>query len=246
MYKVPPKVCEICMQVLVVIPVADYELGKACIESILREDSASGIDIDDVLIVDNTKEGGFPYGKHYYRDPDGHNIGVARAWNIGARQVVEKQLDYLIIMSQSMLFGPIKETTWIKQMETFMGENVIESDGHSWHLIALHRRLFEKIGYFDENFYPGYFEQIDWCYRLELNGLQGAWARVWVNALSQTVGNHTNLVLAPPLLQYYREKWGGDKGEETFKLPFGNKPIGYFPNNSIPDLAKKYGLELWW
>jgi hypothetical protein len=240
------------MQVLVVIPVADVELGERCLLSATMDNSASGIDPKDILVVDNTRLGNAlsflpsSLGVQYYRDPDNHNIGVPRAWNIGARKVVEEQLDYLVIMSQSMLFGPIKETTWIKQMETFMGENVIESDGHSWHLIALHRRLFEKVGYFDENFYPGYFEQIDWCYRLELNNLQGAWARVWVNALSQTVGHHSDLVLAPPLLDYYREKWGGDKGEEKFELPFGDKPIGYFPDNSIPDLAEKYKLKEWW
>lgn len=236
------------MKTLTIIPVIDFGLGQECVDSVLRENSASGIKAEDILIVDNTRAGGFlpPSGSQYYRDPDNHNIGVGRAWNIGAKQVVKQELDYLIIMSQSMLFGPQKETTWIKQMETFKGENVIEADGHSWHLIALHRRLFEKVGYFDENFYPGYFEQIDWCYRLELLGLQGAWARVWVNALSQSVGKHSNLVLAPPLLAYYRQKWGGDKGEELFDLPFGNKPLGYFPNVSIPELAKKYELEEWW
>lgn len=233
------------MKVLTVIPVIDKQLATQCVESILRPDSAAGIKQEDILIVDNSKEGLHWAGQEKlqrHRDPDGHNLGVARAWNIGARKVVEEGYDYLTLMSQSMLFGPIKETTWSKQMETFRGENVIESDGHSWHLIALHRRLFEKVGYFDENFYPGYFEQIDWCYRLETLGLQGAWARVWVNALSQTVGHHSHLVLAPPLLEYYREKWGGDKGEETFKLPWGRKPLGYFPDRSIPDLIKEYGL----
>lgn len=236
------------MKTLTVIPVIDRETADICIKSILRSDSAAGIDPNDIIIVDNTKEGlGNYFDLDVYRDPDGHNIGVARAWNIGARRVLEgKMIDYLIVMSASMQFGPIKETTWIRQMETFNGANCIESDGHSWHLIAFHRRVFELIGLFDENFYPGYFEAIDFGYRLRMLNMEGGWPRVWVNALSQSVGRHTDLVLAPPLLEYYRQKWGGDKGEEKFVLPFGDKPLGYFEDHSIPELAKKYGLTNWW
>ena len=235
------------MKTLTVIPVIDAELGKQCLDSIARDNSAAGIDLKDIVVVDNTKQGGFTYlDVKTFRNANGHNIGVARAWNVAAKQVVIKDYDYLIIMSQSMLFGPEKETTWIKQMETFNGANCIESDGHSWHLIAFHKRVFDLIGLFDENFYPGYFEAIDFGYRMRMLNIEGGWPRVWVNALSQTVGNHTDLVLAPPLLKYYREKWGGDKGEEKYKLPFGDKPLGYFPTNTIPTLAKRYGLETWW
>lgn len=242
------------MQILVVIPVADSTYGMMCVSSILKDNSASGIKASDILVVDNTKHGlgdASVWDKvSIYRDPDGHNIGVPRAWNIGARKVVEEQLDYLVIMSQSMLFGPIKETTWVKQMETFNGYDVIENTGNSWHLIAIHRRIFETIGYFDTNFHPGYEEAIDFHRRMQLAGFKnkgdGHWTNVWVNALSQTVGHHSNLVLAKPLLEYYDRKWNGSKGNEKFSLPFGDKPLDYFVERPIPELAKKYGLENWW
>lgn len=235
------------MKVLTILPAMSEEECNTCLNSIARPDSAAEIKLEDIRVIDNSKDGFIPQQKvSVYRDPDGHNLGIARSWNIGAREVVEKQYDYLLIMSSAMLFGPMKEITLMEQLRRYRGENVIESDGHSWHLVALHRRLFEKIGYFDENFYPAYFEQIDWCYRLEVLGLQGAWPRVWVNALSTTVGKYSYLTLAPPLLEYYRQKWGGDKGEEKYKLPFKDKPMDYFPNNSIPDLARKYELKEWW
>ena len=252
------------MKTLTVIPVIDKELATQCVESILRPDSAAGIKPEDVLIVDNTKHGltgtiksaGVTYGLDEYmgvkkyRDPDNHNIGVPRAWNIGARKVVEEGYDYLIIMSQSMLFGPIKETTWIRQMETFMGYDVIENTGNSWHLIAFHRRVFERTGYFDTNFHPGYEEAIDFHRRMQLVGFgnkgEGGWTNVWVNALSQTVGHHSDLALAKPLQDYYARIWNGSKGNEKFTLPFGDKPLGYFPNRTIPELAKEYGLQTWW
>src|ERR1700758_2399570 len=168
---------------LTVIPVIATDTTDKCIASILMDNSAAEIRREDILIVDNTRHGlanRYP-GIRTYRDPNGHNLGVARAWNVGAREVVDRGLDYLILMSASMMFGPIKETTWMRQMRTFWGADVIESDGHSWHLIALHRRCFEQVGYFDENFYPAYFEQIDWCRRLRMLDMEGAWPRVWVN-----------------------------------------------------------------
>jgi hypothetical protein len=133
-------------------------------------------------------------------------------------------------------------------MQTFWGADVIESDGHSWHLIALHRRCFDAVGYFDENFYPAYFEQTDWCRRLRMLDMEGGWPRVWVNALSQGVALHAPLVScpAPPLLDYYRDKWGGDKGAETHMVPWGDKPLDYFPQRSIPELIHRYGLLVGW
>lgn len=236
------------MKTLTVIPVIDTITADICIDSILMVNSAAGLGVSDIIIVDNTREGlQGRYPVEVIRDPKGHNMGVPRAWNVGARRVQgSKEYDYLTVMSASMRFGPMKETTWTRQMETFKGANCIESDGHSWHLIGFHQRVFDLIGLFDENFYPGYFEAIDFGYRLKMLNMEGGWPRVWVNALSQDVGRHSNLVLAPPLLQYYREKWGGDKGEEKFVLPWGDKPLGYFPDNSIEDLIIKYELTNAW
>lgn len=235
---------------LVVMPVMREEMTDVCIESIFMPNSAAGIKPEQILLVDNAKQAfAHKYGLRVYRDPEHHNLGVARAWNIGAREVLEnKNLEYLVIMSASMRFGPELHTTWVKQMQTFWGANCIEADGHSWHLIAFHRRVFELIGLFDENFYPGYFEAIDFGYRMRMLNIEGGWPRVWVNALSQGVAMHAPLISCPaePLLAYYHEKWGGDKGEETHVLPYGDKPLGYFEHHSIPELAAKYRLKEWW
>ncbi|KKL63663.1 hypothetical protein LCGC14_2172860 [marine sediment metagenome] len=237
------------MNLLAVIPALIPETTDICIETALMDKSSLGFLKEDILIVDNSRDGfAFKYDLRTHRDPDGHNLGVARAWNVGAREVMEKKLDYLVIVSASMQFGVEFHTTFHKQMMTFWGSNIIEATGHSWHLIALHRNLFEEIGLFDENFYPAYFEQVDWCYRLKMVGKESGWPHAWLNALSQGSALHLPAVSCPadPLLQYYREKWGGDKGEEKFKLPYGDKPMDYFEDRSIPELAEKYQLEKWW
>lgn len=248
--------CETCkgtgtlpLPLVVVLPVIKRETTDRCIKSVLMPKSAAGFKPEELLIVDNSREGwGSEYGLPTYRDPDGHNIGVAGAWNIGAQKVLDNNLDYLVILSASVEFGPELHTTFKRQMETFWGENVIEAEGHSWHLIAFHRRIFEQVGLFDENFYPAYFEAIDFGYRMRVLDLEKNFTKVWVNAISWGSGQHIDMVdcPAPPLLQYYREKWGGDKGEERWELPYGSQPLYHWKKDTVKRLAERYSLTNWW
>lgn len=276
---------------LVVLPVITSTYADRCVASILDEDGSSGFDPGRVLIVDNSRDGfaemryggghaGDDDGRsppafwndrardlRFYRDPDGHNLGTSRAWNIGAREVLGRGLDYLVICSASMLFGPIYNTTFTRQLAWWRvgpepdrdprGEgyaNVVEALGHSFHLIAFHRRVFETVGVFCPAFYPGYFEAVDFSRRMSMVGMEGGsrWQKVWVNAMSQAVGGHLDVIACPagPLLKVYRDRWGGDKGEERYTLPEGDKPLDYFVEEPIPVLAERYGLgeygEGWW
>lgn len=235
-----------------VLPLLHPGISEDCIRSIEKEGSSLGILPDRILVVDNSQEG---FGDKYlergfksYRDPNGHNIGVARAWNLGAEEVITKKLDYLVIISASMYFGPVHQCTFFTQMQSHWGEKMIEADGHGWHLIAIHRSVFETIGLFDTNFYPAYFEDVDFSRRMRMVGLQGGYSKVWVNAISQGNALHRNFVdcKAQPLLEYYSAKWGGGKMEEKFDLPFGDKEIGYFPEKSIAELQIDYKLENYW
>ncbi len=234
---------------LAVVPVLDEHWAGMCLGSMTDPELSFGVDPSDILIVDNTRHGmKSTWGCWRYRDPDGHNLGVARSWNLGAQRVLDEERDYLVLVSSSMEFGPLLHTSFVRRMETYWGHNVIEATGHSWHLIALHRRLFETIGLFDPNFYPAYFEQTDWCTRLRIAGLEHGFIHVWINAMSRGVAKGLEHVDCPagPLLDYYRTKWGGAKGEETFMLPWGTKPMGYFETPTVPEMIERYGLERAW
>lgn len=239
---------------LVVCPVLWDQPADRCMESIVAPHSAFGIPPERVLIVDNSRDAFATryqgHGFRYYRDPDGHNLGVARAWNVGAREILASGATYLVLMSSVMLWGPELHCTFLWQLNEFWGANVIELDGHSWHCIALHRNLFERIGLFDPAFWPAYEESIDWCRRLQLVGLQGGWPHVWTNAMSQGAAMHIKAGLvdspAAPLLAHYAAKWGGPKGAETYELPWGDKPMDYIEEEPIPVLAQRYGIRNWW
>lgn len=239
-------------ELLVVLPVIAQATTDVCLRSVLQPNSAAGLEASEILVVDNSRDGWAEgrYGLRTYRDPDGHNLGVARAWNVGALEVLDRGQDYLVLMSASMMFGPELHTTWRRQMHTFWGSDLIECEGNSWHLIAIHRRLFEQVGLFDGNFYPGYWEADDFMFRASQTGVVH-WPRAWVNALSQGSGLTIGLggqvsCPAKPLLRYWHTKWGGPKGEEKWVLPFNGKPLDYWEDLPIPLMAERYGLEVWW
>lgn len=253
------------MTVLAVLPAIRSETTESCLRSMLRPDSSFGIPSDELLVVDNSRDGWMPYMNQIlgeelrvHRDPDGHNLGVAGSWNVAAREVLDVGHDYLVLVSTTMLFGPNLHTTFGAEMAKEWGAPLIESMGNSWHLIAIHRDVLQVVGLFDPNFYPAYEEAIDWGYRQKLAGLEVPWPRVWCNAMSLGWAMHVDRSTWPaprcngPALQdYYAAKWGGPKGSETFTTPFGQTADrDWWPEHTIPQLAEMYGLGIygkdWW
>lgn len=239
-----------------VVPVINPEFDQICLDSLADPGSSWGIPVDQTLVVDNTRHG-LPrsaWKGPMWRHPDGHNVGVARGWNVGIDFLRGTNADTLTVVSASMFFGPALHCTWDWQIGDHPDLAVLECDGHSWHLITFHRRVFDLVGTFDGNFYPAYFEGIDFGHRMMHAGIPGkwhdAWGTAWCNTLSRRVAGHLDMVDAPadPLLAYYRAKWGGNKGEETFVTPFGDPHLGldYWEDVPIPQLAARYNLTNWW
>ena len=91
-------------------------------------------------------------------------------------------------------------------------------------------RIGQTFGFFDENFYPAYYEDTDALYRMGLlgipspreNGQSRPYAEIDATCLpnrqATTRGNiHVDF---DSLRYYYRGKWGGDQGHETFRTAF--------------------------
>lgn len=185
-------------------------------------------------------EGLAAQGAEYHHHSE--NLGCAAAWNIGLRQLELGYMDYLIILSPSC--------NWYNGMERFVEliENaeasakqdfyLAVSDNHltDTHAFAMTRQCVERIGLFDENFHPVYFEDTDYLYRqglvgsyrisfyglrtsAPLNGGVTKDGRVWDQYLRS----------ADRIKNYYVEKWGGDVGSERFTTPFNH------PDMSIKD-----------
>lgn len=237
------------MKYLVILPTMVEEIVTPCIESLSADVRRN------LLVIDNSPDGfahKFDVESQHYPE----NIGVARSWNIGARRVVEEKLDYLIILSAAIVLNRGMDD-FIEQLDNPHG---VESQ-FSYHLIAIGRPTFEQIGYFDENFYPSYYEDADFIRRMELAhishvvGPPPTLPVVHVDAERQgialTIKSGALHVDFLALAAYFREKWGADSEYETqeqrdkmYQHPFNDSanPLSYWPERSIEELKRKYGL----
>jgi len=56
------------------------------------------------------------------------------------------------------------------------GEQPYPVDYVTGALFAIHRKAWETVGPFDEDFYPAYFEETDYCYRARVKGFETVYA----------------------------------------------------------------------
>lgn len=179
---------------------------------------------DNILVVDNTVT----------------NKGVAASWNLGIDKMRADDTDWLIIVSAAMRFGEAGCQDMIDQL-AITNSLIVECElGHNWHLIAIKREVIENVGKFDENFYPAYWEDTDYSYRVNLAypGIHGSrWTKIFVDVVN-TGWTHgvtfAKVVVDSAKLQNYLiRKWGGLQHEFKFKIPFND------PNKTIKDWTKE-------
>ncbi len=104
---------------------------------------------------------------------------------------------------------------------------VAEAENPCFSAFMIDKNCWEKIGEFDEEFRPAYFEDNDYHYRINLAGMK---AIVLPTAMFYHYGSGTQNealdgpVVTGPLFErnrdYYKIKWGDVPGQETFTVPF--------------------------
>lgn len=239
------------MKFLIILPVIVESVAEKCLDTI------DPVYYSNILIIDNTRDGikrraGISYEHH----PE--NLGVGRSWNVGARKVMKDKLDYLVILSATMLFEDDMHG-FIQDLENNKNPWGLETQ-HIWHLIALRRAMIERCGYFDENFYPAYYEDSDYIRRWELSGIHNPMSsthrlpKVNVNAthqgdaLSMKSGIKVNIDASR---SYFIKKWGFEPRYDTqenrdklYTAPFNNpeNDVGFWESNSIEKLKERYSL----
>jgi GT2 family glycosyltransferase len=94
-------------------------------------------------------------------------------------------------------------------------------------VFLLKRFAFERVGRFDERFYPAYFEDNDYHRRMKLAGIKEAFvedtgyehvgsATLKSFSPEETQEHHRNFVR---LRELYVLKWGGLPGAEIYETP---------------------------
>ena len=196
---------------LLVIPSINSEWSQQCLDSLV--DNKTDF---KYIVVDNTVK----------------NHGVAGAWNIGVDRVIEDNIDWLVICSESVRFGPDGASNIQEALDGALENDMLVEAGNGlgWHLIAMRKELFLAVGYFDEIFWPAYFEDNDYSYRIKmisdkLNKPWFPWKKFELDASLIGIAQGLKFLNYEMdfgwLKEKYEEKWGGSP-IETYEHPYNN------------------------
>jgi len=170
---------------VLIIPVLNrFDLLEQCIQSI-------DYPIDNLLIIDNSNS---------YILPDGlyagsvqvlnmpANMGAAGSWNLGIKCFPHSP--YWVIGSN--------DTHWnsgaLLKMEESSSENRLVLSTEGWNTFSVGSEVVKRVGLFDENYHPAYYEDGDYAERMKKLGVQD-WlvgSEVDVNCLGASTTLHSN------------------------------------------------------
>jgi GT2 family glycosyltransferase len=197
----------------------------------------------------------------------GQNLGVAGAWNkaldVGFEQM---KADVIILLNNDILINPftIKRIIEDLQMpgvglvsacdiskkcadekEFFETSGIVDDkyiEAPQFSCFGINKNCFEKVGYFDEAFYPAYFEDNDYHYRMRLTGLKALCnqGNFYFHYGSRTKQHDTKFgeyigTCYSVNADYYLQKWGGMQGEEKYKIPFNGFPPKNIKRKTFPE-----------
>lgn len=170
-----------------------------------------------------------------------HNRGVPRSWNIGIDLMRARDADWLIVMSAALRFGTEGGRDFIRLLESKPDHRVISALGtYGWHFIAFSRETVETAGRFDENFFPGYLEDIDYgirMYRVKPDAPWGAYpVDVKDAGMAHALKKAKIAVDNDQIHAYFHHKWGrlpGGEWHQYHHRPFGDdgNGIDYWPRS---------------
>lgn len=171
---------------------------------------------------------------HYF--PYGVNRGLARSVNEALHQgYVEDGCDVMMNGNDDLIPSPgdIEKMAQaaLDHRECWMIEgygktrDVLGTTDIS--LSVINPIALQTIGYFDENFFPAYFEDTDYVYRAKLAGLPrflvpDTYILHYGSASMHRVDAEAFTEAFRRIQSYYVRKWGGINGYELFLRPFNN------------------------
>lgn len=246
------------MNTLILLPVASLKIAMGCIESIdsqfhrhLHIVNNSGESFDDAFFQR------FDCFVHTFAE---QNIGVARSWNEGIKEMFARKYSYMLIVSASMRFrdGARGVMSWLDEHPDEYGLFT----QHGWHCAAIAKKTVERVGLFDVNFYPAYFEDSDYIRRMELAGIHepcdGTRHIPGITIDAESIGDAMTIKTTDIRVnhaacgRYFVKKWGAmpsykSKKERDlmYSYPFNDakNDLSYFPDTLIEQLKKEYGLS---
>jgi GT2 family glycosyltransferase len=175
------------------------------------------------------------------------NLGVAPSWNLFVRSAIEDGYDAVVIANDDIILYTESLERLVKALEESPFVCFSKED-NMFSLFGMHTALWINVGQFDENFWPAYYEDNDYHYRMklvkitpfELSGpsyYHRGSATINTFNLERIQMHHHNF---NKNTKYYVSKWGGLPDAETYTHPFnGAKDYGHDVHRSLNDQLER-------
>ncbi len=181
---------------------------------------------------------------HYYAY--GVNRGLAKSWNEGMLNAFANDCQTVIIVNDDVVFG--ESDLGALADCALLQQNYYMVSAQGWHekhqqtmdmgfsCFALNPLALEKLGCFDENLFPIYFEDCDYAYRAKRLGLEAGYCavtRVQHGGSASIIKEDAELMAQHVLTftrnkEYYLRKWCGEPHFEEYDYPFGESGYGFY------------------
>lgn len=177
-----------------------------------------------IFVVDNGKQNISDKIKHPNIEviENESNIGVANSWNVLCKKIYEEH-DYAIILNDDIYLGR-KDWEIDNLLTNYKKDFYVTMQ--DWCVFILPKSTFKEVGEFDGGFFPAYYEDNDYHYRMKLNNksfFQIPFLNPFLYQASQTIEKEPSLrQMIQKNKDRYISKWGGEPKKETFKRPFNN------------------------
>lgn len=150
-----------------------------------------------------------------------YNTGCAVGWNMIVQSV--PGASHWIILNDDLELAPGELARFDEDISSTSSKVVLcEPKEISLAMMGLKRQAIDQVGWFDENFYPCYFEDCDYARRIESANLSRAMFEGYKSSHSSG-----SLAEDPKIRetfehnkQYYIKKWGGELDKERYKTPW--------------------------
>ena len=137
-------------------------------------------------------------------------------------QKIFETSDYALILNDDIYLGKSAEQI----------NNLIKTKGNAfltatpdWCAFIISKEIWNKVGRFDECFFPAYYEDNSYAYRMKLNGvahIKTPLLNPFVYRASQTLEKDFSILEARKKNKHLSiEMWGGEPTKEKYKVPYG-------------------------
>lgn len=218
----------ICTNLTIAIPtIIKYDL---CINLIGMIDRGN-VTPEKIHIVDNGKLFNQRFNASTVTTPvevytPDRNIGVAASWNYFLRN----NSGIVMILNDDVVISDVTIGDVMEAYGTGEGIDIMFSYGRGFCLFLLDsNNITSKVGYFDEQFWPAYYEDVDFMRRFVLAGAKAVnidrikiehAGSATLREQQKTGTNKDHDSNFTKNKNYYIKKWGGLPPDEKYNTPF--------------------------